>query len=108
MTGIGSTRSILHEPHGSSSGGARNPRGSVGGWGQRSSRQQDEDIFTLGEDEGTKVGFGVVRGLNQWELATRRHDKLPKRAAEVNGSAGRCSLVTEGEGGNIWKDGGTR
>ena len=75
---------------------------------QRSSRHWDEGILAQGDDEGMKVGFGVVIGLNELELTTGRHDRLPERAAEVNESAGRCSLVTEGEDGNIWKGGGTR
>lgn len=52
--------------------------------------------------------FGVVVGLHRWEWTARRHDGIPERAAEVNESAGRCPLMTEGEDGNIWKDDGTR
>lgn len=50
---------------------------------QRSSRYWDESILIQGDDEGIKVGFGVVTGLNKLELMTRRHDRLPERAAEV-------------------------
>jgi len=50
----------------------------------------------------------VVIGLNQWDLTRRKHNRLPEGAAEVNECTGRCSLVTEGDDGNIWKDGGKR